>query len=159
MFKKNLFIGFGLIISGFAYGQTIQNYVIGSAGKTFSESDLNLDFTIGEAVIQQFDSGEVLHQGFHQVNINLIVTSVKTPPWAYEVNVFPNPSSGIVHIETSEDLTEWTFMCIDVLGRVLATNDANQNSIDISTYNDGIYFILLLKDSQMASYQIVKSSK
>lgn len=58
-----------------------------------------------------------------------------------QVNVFPNPSSNFIKIESINDLRSVTlYSC---LGNIIKTEMLNDNTLDVSKLNNGIYFIKL----------------
>jgi len=78
--NKNLFFLIaGLFFLGSTvFGQTIQNSVISSTGGSASASNVKMDYTIGETVIETFSAGgHTLTQGFHQTNLTLVAISVQ----------------------------------------------------------------------------------
>jgi hypothetical protein len=68
------------------------------------------------------------------------------------VNVFPNPVSGFLNIEYSEDIE--TFCIIDLMGRNLFHGRVNSNKINLSHLSPGHYIIVfrnhenIIADSQ-----------
>ncbi|HTO16257.1 MAG TPA: DUF4465 domain-containing protein [Edaphocola sp.] len=68
----------------------------------------------------------------------------------FEVNVYPNPTSGIVHLVYALPLN---VMVIDLNGKTII-NKRNVRSIDMSTLADGSY-LLQISDKEM-KHQIIK---
>ena len=73
--KKYLFFLCGILLSlnivmlsiDEAYSQILERQVISSSGGEYSNTNLNLNFTLGEAVTETFqNSGLILTQGFQQ---------------------------------------------------------------------------------------------
>ncbi|MBS1650515.1 MAG: T9SS type A sorting domain-containing protein [Bacteroidetes bacterium] len=58
-----------------------------------------------------------------------------------QVNIFPNPSSNYIKIESNNDLRSVTlYSC---LGNIVKIEMLNDNTIDVSKLNKGIYFLRL----------------
>lgn len=67
-----------------------------------------------------------------------------------EVNVYPNPSNGILNINYPYETIE----IYDTNGRLIK-QFANVKTLDISDLNKGIYFLRAVNDSQVMSKKIV----
>lgn len=93
-----------------AYAQNLE--VIGAAGTTSGSSAGSISYTVGEAII--FSAGNSTNhvtQGFHQGNI--YVTGIEEER-QLQINVFPNPSSGLVNIQVDEAMS---MIVYDMAGR------------------------------------------
>lgn len=63
-------------------------------------------------------------------------------------NVYPNPSNGVVYIDTDVDLSKASFTIVDVLGREVVLSPAiigNGARMDISNLNEDAY-VLIIRD-------------
>ena len=134
----------------FMYGraQTISPSVISSTGGAISDSATVLNWTLGETVIQNIQSGNnYLSQGFHQPYYT-IITAVENTTSFFDVKVFPNPSADILNIIINSD-TELPFelFLTDINGKVLfkkkENTGAKQHSFTYDTSNlaTALYFI------------------
>jgi hypothetical protein len=110
-----------VLIAVFASSSLFSQDVIGTAGDSYSTTAGNMDFTIGEVVINTGTNGtEDLTQGFHQ------------PSWTYagvydfvddyNAVVFPNPTVDLVNINAS-DFAGVTFTLQDAAGRIVLVGD------------------------------------
>ena len=74
--------------------------------------------------------------------------------------IYPNPTSGVFTIEcenTNHDVC--SFRIYDVFGKLLISNNLtnSNNTIDLSSQPNGIYFFQLIEDGKTTSFQkIVK---
>jgi hypothetical protein len=70
-------------------------------------------------------------------------------------SVYPNPSNGIVTINSNQDIAN--INVFDITGKAFHnqeyTNKLNQTEIDLSTLNNGIYFIAV----QSSNGEIIKN--
>lgn len=76
--------------------------------------------------------------------------------YAEEIQVFPNPSNGLVNI-SMDDLSGKTAMIevVNNLGKqILAGTFQNTATIDLSSYPKGIYFISILIDGQVINKKV-----
>jgi hypothetical protein len=69
--------------------------------------------------------------------------------------VYPNPNNGAFVIEAN---AEGTYTIVNNLGQVIQTvilNSADDFSVEIKNLDNGIYFIVGLKDNQTTRQKIV----
>lgn len=72
------------------------------------------------------------------------------------ISIFPNPSDNTVHINVPNNYLTGIEL-VDVSGRSLAQFPANTKQIDVSSIDNGIYFLKLLKNKQLKTIKIVVS--
>ena len=90
--KRTTFVLFSL----FATISVTAQEVVSTQGDSYSNASGNIDFTIGEVVINTgTDGSNDLTQGFHQTNWNFLGVEDHSP--SYEATIFPNPTSGFKH--------------------------------------------------------------
>ncbi|MBL4655541.1 MAG: carboxypeptidase regulatory-like domain-containing protein [Bacteroidia bacterium] len=73
-----------------------------------------------------------------------------------EINIYPNPSSGIINIESIENVEE--VILVDIFGKELeklVTNQYEKNTYDLSRYSSGNYFIQYMDGNKVMSKQLV----
>lgn len=74
--------------------------VVSTQGDSYSNGSANIDFTIGEVVIDTGTDGtNDLTQGFHQTNWNFL--GMEDFALDYEAIIFPNPTEDVLNIRTS----------------------------------------------------------
>ena len=94
--KKRILLVFSLLST---LAVTAQE-VVSTQGDSYSNASANIDFTIGEVVINtETDGTNDLTQGFHQTNWNFVGMEDHSP--SYEATIFPNPTSEVLNIKTS----------------------------------------------------------
>ncbi|MBQ1652729.1 MAG: T9SS type A sorting domain-containing protein, partial [Bacteroidales bacterium] len=72
--------------------------------------------------------------------------------FANDINIFPNPTTGIVNIE-AEGLNK--VVVYDVTGRMMMSV-ANESTIDISNLEAGVYFFSVETENGSAMKKLVK---
>lgn len=75
-----------------------------------------------------------------------------------EIKLFPNPTTGILTIETGE-LKIQSIEIIDVYGKKISTHhliNSSSNQIDISHFSAGIYFVKIETDKGQVVKKVVK---
>ena len=77
-----------------------------------------------------------------------------------EITIYPNPTSSIVRFDFAGNEVNW-IKIIDLSGKLIATKTSvNRNeSIDISKFPNGIYFVLIKTDEKEISYKLVKTTR
>ena len=75
-----------------------------------------------------------------------------------EINISPNPTSGIINISVSEN-TKGTAEVFDVAGKLISRETLKQNlKIDISNKESGVYMVVLKDEGgiQLKSEKVIK---
>lgn len=78
---------------------------------------------------------------------------------ALAFSIYPNPAKNNLTLNISNDLLGASFSITDLLGKVIYASvlDGNNNLIDITNFNSGIYFITMKKnDKKLAQKFIVE---
>ncbi len=70
-------------------------------------------------------------------------------------NIYPNPVSDKLYIETEEEIEE--VVVYDVYGRRQQTTDNGQKSIDVSELNNGVYFVKVVTENGEVVKRIIKN--
>jgi len=154
MIKKYtlLFVTFSLLLTASA------QEVISTQGDSYSNSDTNIDFTIGEVVINTVSTvSNDLTQGFHQTNWKFVSLEDLAP--TFEVSVFPNPSSSVLNIKAVA-FEQVSFVLYDVNGKLVAENmlTSELTSIEVSHLSTGNYTLVLKNDSHLLkTVKLIKS--
>lgn len=77
------------------------------------------------------------------------------------MNVYPNPTSGIVNISNSNNDGVFALTVMDINGRIVYTDDAaeigaQEYTVDLNGYDNGVYIIRLTKGNTHQMMRIVK---
>ncbi len=145
----SLLLLWGVLLPRLIKAQTLDLQLITAVGQTFSNGGYRLDCSLGEPLAQTFDNGATLSQGFQQVW--LVATPVKDfegEDWA--VQVFPNPTVGVLHVQAEEPMNAQLF---DQSGRlVLATDLAPHTGVlNLEALPAGNYFLYLRNAQELGS--------
>ena len=161
MNKTLFFFVAGLLFLGSTvFCQTIQNSVISSAGGSGSSSNVKMDYTIGETVIETFSAGgHALTQGFHQTNLTLVaIENVQLFP---EISVYPNPTSEFVNLDIPANYNALDISMYDVTGKLLRTkaNASGLVTFDVNDLATGIYYLQVLnpKSKDLKTFKLIVS--
>ncbi|MFZ1581499.1 MAG: T9SS type A sorting domain-containing protein, partial [Saprospiraceae bacterium] len=77
-----------------------------------------------------------------------------TQDWVSDINVYPNPVSDILHLQTEETWTKAEIF--DVSGRIMRAESLSSQSIDVSTLESGTYFVRLRNGDRVGRVKFVK---
>lgn len=151
--KKNILVLFLFFASLAVSAQE----VVATQGDSYSNAIANIDFTIGEVIIDTGTDGtNDLTQGFHQTNWNFVGLEDHAPN--YEATIFPNPTSEVLNIKTST-FENVTYTLYDAQGRLVMQDilSAEQTPIQVSQLAPGSYLLTLNNETQnLKTFQLIK---
>jgi hypothetical protein len=154
MMKKSTIVLFSL----FATLTVSAQEVVATQGDSYSNASANIDFTIGEVVINTGTDGtNDLTQGFHQTNWNFVGLEDFAPD--YEATIFPNPTSEVLNIRTST-FEHVTYTLYDAQGKLVMQDilSAEQTPIQVSQLAPGSYSLTLNNQIQnLKTFKLVKT--
>ncbi|SDL12258.1 Por secretion system C-terminal sorting domain-containing protein [Catalinimonas alkaloidigena] len=155
---------FPILLFGTCVGvqaQSLGPTLLAPAGGVSTDGAFTLSWSVGEPVVETFSTPEItLTQGFHQAN--LVISKVDRHPEAFQVQVFPNPTSDQVTLELAQKPGQYV-VCklLDVQGRTLLTEriTQDQQQLDLRALSAGTYILMLLtpeREQPVATYKIQK---
>lgn len=162
--KGKLFLYIIVLVSLQVQAQSISRQVIGSSGKSISNNDYTLNFTVGESIVGKIQNGEVIHQGFWGAIFEDSTLSIETPLVdASQINVFPNPVIDIIQINyKQQDANNYAAQLFDINGKqVFNLNKNTQNqttTINIQNLSKGMYLLRVTDKSSnyIKTFKIIK---
>jgi hypothetical protein len=137
--KKLLLIFGGIAGFGSLYAQTLSPEVIASSGTNLSGPGGGMEYTIGEVATATLTAGsDVLTQGFHQPNIEIV--GVEEFLDAYSIDLYPNPINDFVNIETDSD-AELKVQVYTAHGQLVMSSETfiNKVVLDVQNMANGPY--------------------
>ena len=92
-----------------------------------------------------------------RINISeTTITSVNENLKNY-ISIYPNPTPNYLHIETKEDIRIKSISILTLGGQELSPNiKLEDNSIDVSSLNDGLYVLRIATHQGIVNYKFVK---
>jgi hypothetical protein len=83
-------------------------------------------------------------------------SNVTEPVWASDLQIYPNPTSGLLQINASINLE--VIRLIDLTGRELQRSNVNaqQQRLNISNLPTGTYFLQLISGNEVVTRPVVK---
>lgn len=131
--------------------------VVATQGDSYSNASGNIDFTIGEVIINtETDGNNDLTQGFHQTNWNFLGVEDHSP--SYEATIFPNPTSEVLNIKTST-FENVTYTLYDAQGKLVLQDilSAEQTPIQVGQLAPGSYSLSLNNQTQnLKTFKLIK---
>ena len=132
--------------------------VVCTQGDSYSNASSNIDFTIGEVIINTGTDGTVdLTQGFHQTNWNFVGMEDYSP--GFEASVFPNPTSEVLNIRTSS-FENVRYTLYNAQGKLLIQDilSAEQTPVQVGQLAPGSYSIILNNQTQnLKTFKLIKT--
>jgi hypothetical protein len=146
----------------FVGAQSISTEVIASSGEHFENGSVQLSWTLGEIVVDTYNSGgNILTQGFHQPE--LLITSIEElSELDLTVNIFPNPAADFINIEFTGNKTDMIVELFDMRGKEVTRLDLSayqmETGINVSNIGSGGYLLRLTEENgkYISTYQIQK---
>jgi hypothetical protein len=137
---------------------TYAQQLICTAGDVFSGTTLQIEWSLGETMIESYDARHILlTQGFHQPE----ATRTEKPDTL--VKIYPNPCDLEFFIDLDETESEselFSIILFDTAGRIVLAKDISTGTNEISSEDipDGIYFLKLFdaKSNLLKSVKIIK---
>ena len=153
-----------LCLPFFGFGQITSPSVISSSGNSYNNGGVNMDYTLGEIVVETFQptvtplplTYTILTQGFHQ-GILKVTTSVENID--IKTKVYPNPTTNFIIIELEKNVNA-DILVYDINGKLVLKdklNDENQKQLDFSFLNQGNYLLHINIADKQSVYQINKT--
>ena len=153
---KNLVII--LLVTTTCFSQTVSKQVIGTAGKTQSNSNLKVSWTTGEPVVGLMTAGgNQLGNGYYPA-LNLQALSVEDNTMDVQLRVYPNPTSKSLYVSHPE-LNSFGITIVDLNGKQLYQGTINKEEpLDVSNYTLGMYMVTVENSAtnKKNTYKIIK---
>lgn len=152
--KKTAFLLFSL----FATISVSAQEVVATQGDSYSNASGNIDFTLGEVVINTGTDGtNDLTQGFHQTNWSFV--SIENHITNYEAIIFPNPTDDFLNIQ-SISFKNVNYSLFDEMGKLVlnGTLYTEKTSLDVSKLQTGSYSLILNRsENKLKTFNIIKT--
>jgi hypothetical protein len=147
-----------LLISSIGQAQSISKQIIGAAGKTQSNGNLKLSYTVGEPVVGLMTAGgNQLGNGYYPA-MDLQALSVEDNVLDVQLKVYPNPTSQSLYVSHPE-LNSFGITIVDLNGKQLYSGTINKEEpLDVSNYTQGMYLVTIenTTTNKKNTYKIIK---
>jgi hypothetical protein len=152
-----LFVLSGMVI----HGQSQTQQVIATSGGNGQNSDISIEWTLGEPVIATLSTGTaVLTQGFHQPDLEVtVIKSLEGLP--YTVEAYPNPTDELLLIQLKNvEASDFQYLLFDMNGKVLEQKklESAVTAINMLNYPVGVYLLKVIRlDNEIKTFEIIKN--
>jgi len=144
--KKTALIAFCVFGFGTCFSQSLTPEVLPTSGDNFVGTNASLSWTLGEGVIETFNSNNlILTQGFQQSNL-LITLLSKNIKADVNVSLFPNPTNDWLNIEIKDaNEKKYDLQLYDIKGTLIESISLKNpvSKINIEDYKPGVYTLKL----------------
>jgi hypothetical protein len=140
------------------YSQSISKQVIGTAGKTQTNSNLKVSWTTGEPVVGLMTAGgNQLGNGYYPA-MDLQALDIEDNLIDLQIKVYPNPTTHFLYVSHPE-LNSFFIYLVDLNGKLIYSGNINKEEpLDISNYSIGIYIVTIenKESNKKNNYKIIK---
>jgi len=147
-----------LLCSLFTTASLSAQEVVSTQGGSYSTTNGNIDFTIGEVIINTATDGtNTLTQGFHQTNWNFVGLEDHSPE--YLATIFPNPSSEVLNVQASQ-FENVVYSLYDAQGKLVLQNllTGELTPITVSDLPVGSYHLTLANETNiLKTFKLIKN--
>ena len=147
-------------------GQLLKNDSILSLGSIFTQSDINegnvvytnnlTEASADSFVVNIINSSQ---SWLPNQTINIVINeTLGFENFEHqEIKVYPNPSSGIVYIQSSSFWQDAKIIITDITGRKMmkSTLSTDELAIDLLRLSEGMYLISIEKEAQKSTFKIL----
>ena len=160
--EKYLITGFFCLAVVSMHGQSIERWVIGSAGDCNRYPSGMISWTAGEMATETFSAGhKIVTGGFHQSSLKVSEIS-NDFLLRSSVTVYPNPAGSYIKVEIKNPQDIYVIAITDAAGRALLEVQLEEGEfekrIDLSPFAMGVYMIAVKGNRTKGTdvYKIVK---
>lgn len=151
-----------LLLLGIAYTLNAQQATITSGGKA-SGLDGSVNYTVGQAVyaISKGAAGSIV-QGVQQPYEVSVVSGIEVKSITLECSVYPNPTTDFLRLKLQDyNVVNLTYQLFDINGiQILCRKvDGSDNEISLQNYQNGTYFLKVIRIQSANNQQEIKTFK
>ena len=147
-----------ILVSSVGYSQSISKQVLGTAGKTQSNSNFKVSWTTGEPVVDLMTSGgHQLGNGYYPA-MDLKTLKIEDNALDLQVKVYPNPTSQMLYVSHPE-LNTFAIQISDLNGKQVYSGSIGKDQpLNVSHYTQGMYLVTIeIKETNKNNtYKIIK---
>ncbi len=120
---------------------------------------VDIDDAVGTYTIQVTHKGTLVEG---PQNYSLIVSGFDSSSLSNEffkadnLFVYPNPASDMLYFDTTGDILLNKVEIYDTIGKRILSSQVNNNSVDISQLNSGVYFVKIYSGESQITKKIIK---
>jgi hypothetical protein len=141
--------------------QSVMPDVIAASGDFFSNSSGQLQWTLGEVMVETYQNASfTVTQGFHQ---NFLLSTDVNTFTSSDFKIYPNPANEFISVWCEKADRLFSFNLMDITGKIVYVASANGFTpvqIDLSKYPNGIYLLKVtdVETDVAQSFRIIKTN-
>lgn len=142
-------------ICSYSFGQQS----VTSSGGDIQSSQGSVSYSVGQVATNWIANGATANEGVQQPYEFFQVLSIETPQSILSLDVFPNPTGGVIYLKSKETI-DAVVEIVDETGRLIWKNEwknIQQQTIDLTTYSRGVYTVRIVANSSLQSIKIIKN--
>lgn len=143
------------LLCSYSFGQQSVN----SSGGDVQSSQGSVSFSVGQVSTGYIESGAAINEGVQQPYEIFGVLSISKPDEMTFLEVFPNPTEGIIYLK-SKDAVDAGIEIFDDSGRLVLNEhrkNIQQSQIDLTSFARGVYTIKVNGNSSVQIVKIIKN--
>ncbi len=120
--------------------------------------DVNGQLSQMESV--SYDSNGNVLSGYYAIDYFYSLHTVTTNTQTIQdqsIKVYPNPTTGIVQVDLPLDFSQGQVMIFDMQGKLLKSESYQNNTIDFSIFNNGLYLLQFINEEKRYTLKIIKN--
>lgn len=152
---KHLLTGIYLLFNCYLFGQQSVN----SSGGDIQSAQGSVAFSVGQIATNYIESGNSINEGVQQPYEFFEVLSITKPDNLTFLEIFPNPTNGIIYLN-SQEIFNATVEIVDENGRLVFNekrSNVQQSQIDLTPFTRGIYTVKINGDTSSQIIRIIKN--
>lgn len=140
--------------------QTLEPTVINSSGSSLANTEISLDYNLGEIAVNSYSTSEIIiTEGFLK-GVFPEITGFSGLE-RFNLKFFPNPTSKLLNVEV-HDNSKWGSIQLFHLSGIELINERlvpgeQHIQLDLSGFKEGIYYLRIISDdgSSQNSHKII----
>ncbi len=101
------------------------------------------------------DANDAVYDNLYLGSVPLLNISENTIA-KLRINIFPNPTTGIITISNQDNLSIDKIEILDILGKTVSVKTDNTSQIDISHLSNGVYIFKIFSSEDVTTKKIIK---
>ena len=119
-------------------------------------------YTVSKEIYKTVEGSITVDKSDITEDVNLLNTTGLALNAAKTIKMYPNPTNGILHLNLGETGSKQvTVQITNIIGKVLyenkLVNNPGETELDLSGFNNGVYFVKVIGDGFENSVKVVKN--
>lgn len=148
-----------ILTASLSMSQTIARQVIGSSGKTLTNSNLSVSYSVGEPVVGLMTgNGIQLGNGYYPA-MDIQALSIDDATLNVDIKLYPNPTSQSLYVSHPE-YNSFAIQITDLNCKQIYIGTIEKEvPLDVSSYSQGMYLVTIedTTNHKKNTYKIIKN--